>query len=457
MTADLNSGSLFTDDYQTPTPSPHHPTRDELRAWRLPSLDLDDPFLDEPTPRPTLADSPLIPSFTSFDSSASSLHPWSSVTHSLSSSGSVAFESSDSYSSSASISPSASILSSASLQAPSPAPPTTHPVDIEEEDDQTHVFGIPLFILDRIPSTQRDPDEDEIDEYNRIALDLPRDSSAPPSTGWSRLSRYEEDYYEWLNYETFAFPHAPSPVVTEDPHGEPDTPVDPPSDEDDDQTHVFGIPVFNLDRTPFTQRDPNQDEIDEYNRIALNLPRDNSAAPSADWVLPSDYDEDWEEFDAVMCLFPPLALPADMEDPYGEPSAPVDSPWDEDDNKTHVFGIPLADLDRTPFTQCDADDKEINEYLDASLGYKLRPDSNVPPAQGWWKGSEYDKAKLDDFLRTALTMPLDSTPLPTTGWLLPSGHDENRHRDELAAYAYPGFPIPEHLRIPVVRIPVDTG
>lgn len=412
MTTDLHSGNLFTDGYQTPTPAPRplpttytrshsqefwmeedsdeeevgeairialnmlpdhnapprrgyrarnsntpvwHPTRHELRTWRLPRLDLDDPFLDEPAPQPTPADSPPLPSFDSF---ASRLRPWSSATHSSSSSESSALESSDS------VSPLASHSSSASLQAPSPTPAspfTTSLVDVEEDDEPTHVFGIPLL---------------------------------------------------------------------------------------------------NFSRVPFTHRDPDEDEIDEYNRIALNLPRDSSTIPSPEWVLPSDYDEDWEEFDVHMCLFTPLALPADMEDPYGEPSAPVDSPWVEDDNKTHVFGIPVADLDRTPFTQRDADEKEINEYLNAFFNaffnYKLWPDSNVPPAQGWWKGSEYDKAKLDEFLRTALTMPLDSA-LPSTGWLLPSGHDQNRHRDELSAYAYPGVPIPEHLRIPVVRIPVDTG
>ncbi|EIW64922.1 uncharacterized protein TRAVEDRAFT_68616 [Trametes versicolor FP-101664 SS1] len=403
-TGDLHSGSLFTDDYQTPTPSPRplpttytrshsqefwmpedsddeeideflrsalnmqpdhnapprrgywprdattpvwHPTRHELRAWRLSRLDHDDPFLDEPVPRPTLPNSPPLPSFESF---ASGLRPWSFATHSSSSSESSALETSASVSD----------TSSASLQAHSPTP------------------------------------------------------ASPFTTSFAN------------------------------------------TEEDDEQTHVFGIPLSNLNRFPSTHRDPDEDEIDEYNRIALNLPRDSSTVPSADWVLPSDYDEDWEEFDAVMCLFPPLPLPADMEDPYGEPRAPVDSPWDEDDDKTRVFGIPLTDLDRTPFTQRDPDEEELNKYLCAALNLKVRPECNVPPARGWWKGSEYDKAKLDEFLRIALTMPLDSA-LPSTGWLLPSGHDENRHRDELAAYAYPGFPIPEHLRIPVVRIPVDTG
>ncbi|KAL1952228.1 hypothetical protein VTO73DRAFT_1377 [Trametes versicolor] len=467
-----------------------HPTRHELRAWHLPRLDHDDPFLDEPAPQPTPADSPPLPSFDSF---ASGLRPWSSATHSSSSSESSALESLDSCSPSASVavSPLASDSSSASLQAHSPTPAspfTTSFANTEEDDEQTHVFGIPLSNLNRFPSTHRDPDEDEIDEYNRIALNLPRDSSAVPSADWVLPSDYDEDWEEF-DAAMCLFPPLALPADMEDPYGEPSSPVDSPWDEDDDKTRVFGIPAADLDRTPFTQRDADEEEINEYLCTALGLERwpDSNVPPAQGWsrrsdnddrldkylrtaldffpntnvppAIPADYDTDWVAVDLGTFGFPGIRVPEDMEDPYGEPTAPVDSPWAEDNNKTHVFGIPLADLDRTPFTQRDADEKEINEYLNASLGYKLWPDSNVPPAQGWWKGSEYDKAKLDEFLRTALTMPLDSA-LPSTGWLLPSGHD--RHRDELSTYAYPGFPIPEHLRIPVVRIPVvrilvDTG
>lgn len=546
MTTDLHSGNLFTDGYQTPTPAPRplpttytrshsqefwmeeasdeeevgeairialnmlpdhnapprrgyrprnsntpvwHPTRHELRAWRLPRLDLDDPFLDEPAPRPTPTDSPPLPSFDSF---ASGLRPWSSATHSSSSSESSALESSDSCSPSASVAVShlASDSSSASLQAPSPTPAspfTTSLVDTEEDDEPTHVFGIPLFSHNRVPFTHRDEDEDEIEEYNRIALNLPRESSAASSAEWVLPSDYDEDWEEF-DAVMCLFPPLTLPADMEDPYGEPSSPVDSPWDEDDDKTRVFGIPVADLDRTPFTQHDADEEEINEYLCAALGLERwpDSNVPPAQGWSrrsdrddkldeylrtaldffpntnvepsIPADYDTDWVAVDLGTFGFPGIRVPEDMEDPYGEPTAPVDSPWAEDDNKTHVFGIPLADLDRTPFTQRDADEKEINEYLDAFFNaffnYKLWPDSNVPPAQGWWKGSEYDKAKLDEFLRTALTMPLDSA-LPSTGWLLPSGHD--RHRDELSAYAYPGFPIPEHLRIPIVRVPVDTG
>lgn len=270
--------------------------------------------------------------------------------------------------------------------------------DTEETAESSTLFGVPHYRRTTLTYTSPD-EEEEMADYLRFSLNIPRDG-APPVEGWWSGEGSPAWRPSTRELDSWAFPYLDlddsDPFLDRNPAPGPLPPfilhtIDMSSlfasddedveDSDGEEENLKDLSTLGIPpRSPVQSIDSDDDEDNDH---SLRFPVDDRSDPCVNALIP-----------------------------FSSPHLSTSSVEDADDEPTHAFGVSLHD--RLPEWHMDPEEDELREYLRFALGVGWQRD-NAPPIEGWWspanseEDEEYDDA---NYAWYPFCMDMDSWNFP---------------------------------------------